>query len=250
MSSLELFHVTPRILCVRRPRYMSCSYIVSDEQGTVLVDAGMKPDGSDMLAGLAHLGIPPEDVDAILLTHWHNDHSSGAEAVRAISGARVYYHRFEHANFTRIAVGRLRNSLSALVPELGPLALLKTLIGQSPSRVVATATMVMGGETIEERFRAMHMPGHTAGHTAYLYAPDRALFAGDAIAVCNGRLTFMSRFLTEDRAAAFASMRTLAEEPAEILCPGHRRPLVDSVEPQREAMLRRLRAGEPWPMFS
>lgn len=90
MSSLQLIQVDDGVLCVRRPRYLSASYIVHDEEGVVLVDAGMEADGSDMIAGLRSLGLGVDRVRSILLTHWHNDHSSGAEALRSASGATLY----------------------------------------------------------------------------------------------------------------------------------------------------------------
>ncbi len=59
MTRLALFDVTPQVLCVARPRLLSNSYIVHDREGVVLVDAGMEPDGADMLAGLRRLGAAP-----------------------------------------------------------------------------------------------------------------------------------------------------------------------------------------------
>ena len=103
MARLELIPVSGAVLCVRRPRYLSASYIVHDRDGIVLVDAGMEANGADMIEGLGSIGARVDDISAILLTHWHNDHSSGAEALRRASGARVYYHALEAPNFRRTA---------------------------------------------------------------------------------------------------------------------------------------------------
>jgi glyoxylase-like metal-dependent hydrolase (beta-lactamase superfamily II) len=42
-------------------------------------------------AGLRALRADATTVRAILLTHWHNDHSAGAQAIHASTGAPVYY---------------------------------------------------------------------------------------------------------------------------------------------------------------
>jgi len=250
MPRLELLRVTPQVLCVRRTRYLSASYIVHDEHGVVLLDAGMEADGSDMLRGLEAIGAKVGDIRAILLTHWHNDHSSGAEALRAASGARVYYHALEAPNFEHSAVGPLRARLARLLPEHGPLSAFKALVGQSPPRAIGAATRLEGGETIEGRFRVLHTPGHSAGHVSFFYEPGRVLFAGDALALCGERLWFLSRFLTENRAQAYASMRAVAAIEADAICPGHRGPLSERVDERRRELLALLDAGRPWPWIS
>jgi glyoxylase-like metal-dependent hydrolase (beta-lactamase superfamily II) len=239
MPRIEFIPVTPHVLCVRRPRYLSNSYIVHDDRGVVLVDAGMEPDGSDMLRGLEHVHRSRDEIAAILLTHWHNDRSSGAEAIRRETGATVYCHRDEHPHLTKSCVRGARRTLADMLPEHGPAAAIKALVGLSPPHAIESATFVENGQLIAARFRVVCTPGHSLGHLSYVYEPDSVLFAGDALAVSGDRLWFMSRFLTEDRALALESMRTCVAIDAEFICPGHRAPLVE-----------RLATGKPWPLLS
>jgi glyoxylase-like metal-dependent hydrolase (beta-lactamase superfamily II) len=250
MPRLELSRVSDAVLCVRRPRYLSASYIVREPDGCYVVDAGMETDASDMLAGLAALGATARDVRAIMLTHWHNDHCAGAEALRQASGATVYFHELESAHFRGTAVGPLRRRISAWLPDHGPLSAAKALVGQSPPASIGKATTFRGGELLEARFRALHTPGHTAGHASYLHEPSGTLFAGDAIAVCFGRLWFMSRFLTEDLVTARASMRAVAAMESTAVCPGHRGPLSTGVAAHRARVLAYLDSGRRWPLLS
>src|SRR5687767_4786519 len=101
MGVPQVIELSPRILCVRRPMYLSCSYTLLLGDAVVVVDAGMHVEGSDMLFGLRHAGRSPGDVRAILLTHWHNDHSAGAQALQRLTGASVHYAEREAAHFTR-----------------------------------------------------------------------------------------------------------------------------------------------------
>jgi glyoxylase-like metal-dependent hydrolase (beta-lactamase superfamily II) len=242
--------VTDSIVCVRRPSYLTCSYLVRVPSGVIVVDAGMASDGADVRRGLEAFGLEVDSVRGILLTHWHNDHAAGAEAIRAASQAPVFYHRGDEAALTgSVTVGRLRRWLSAQIPELGVLVLLKGLLGEAVPRPIAVAQTVGDGELLFQDFEVVSTPGHTPGHVSYFYRPERVLFAGDALAVVGGRLRFMSRSVTPDKALARASVaRCLSVEPA-IVCPGHREPLLDGVEDACARLRARLAADAPWPLL-
>src|SRR5688572_27205312 len=135
---LEVFPVTPRVWCLRRRSYLTCSYVVRAGAGIVLVDAGMDSTGRDIEQALDRaFGARPEDVRAILLTHWHNDHAAGAHAVVERSGAKVYYHAGDLPELTRTTASHgARGWLAERVPERGPLVLLKGLLGEAVPRAV------------------------------------------------------------------------------------------------------------------
>src|SRR5438046_1697339 len=139
----EVRRVSDSIICVRRVSYLTCSYIVKTAQGLVLVDAGMDSDGADVEAGLKFLQATHRDVRAILLTHWHNDHTAGAQAIHERSNAPVFYHRGDEPYYTGRAGARgLRKWVSDLIPEVGVMVLAKGLLGESTPRPVAANTFV------------------------------------------------------------------------------------------------------------
>lgn len=55
------------------------SYIVRTEETVVLVDVGIS--GRKIVAGLQAMGLSPEDVDAVLLTHEHSDHAKSTRII-------------------------------------------------------------------------------------------------------------------------------------------------------------------------
>jgi glyoxylase-like metal-dependent hydrolase (beta-lactamase superfamily II) len=64
------------------------AYILDLRHGGVgLIDAGLTADAAEIRAALARMNKSPVDVRAILLTHGHNDHDTGA---LAFPGAAVY----------------------------------------------------------------------------------------------------------------------------------------------------------------
>ncbi len=248
---LEVFPVTPRVWCVRRRSYLTCSYVVQAPVGIVLVDAGMDSEGRDIERALARaFRAAPADVRAILLTHWHNDHAAGARAIQEKSSAKIYYHAGDQAELTRTTASRgVRGWLAERVPELGPLVLLKGLLGEAVPRAVAAHRLISDGDTVEGDFAAICTPGHTPGHVSFFYGPERILFAGDALAVIGSRVRFMSRPVTLDLTEARRSMVRCLERPIEHLCPGHRMPLSTDVPGRCSELLERLKTEAPWPLF-
>lgn len=248
--STEVRQVSPSITCLRRASYLTCSYIVRTNGGLVLVDAGMDSDAADVHVGLRALKASVEEVRAILLTHWHNDHAAGAQAIHALSGAPVFYHPGDEPYFTgQTGTTGLRRWLSDRIPELGVLVLFKGLLGEATPRPVAADRLVRDAEVLLDDFQVIATPGHTPGHVSYFYRPERALFAGDALAVIDGRIRFMARPVTLDLEAARRSLEAcLALEP-QIVCPGHREPLVSNTDVACTAMREYLKTGGKWPIL-
>jgi glyoxylase-like metal-dependent hydrolase (beta-lactamase superfamily II) len=117
-----------------------------------------------------------------------------------------------------------------------------------PEAVAATEHIV-DGQVIAEHFEAIYTPGHTPGHMSFYYAPAKALFAGDALAVVAGRVRFMARPVTPDLPLARQSMRQCLARDIRILCPGHREPLTQDVEARCAEMRRYLDEGGKWPLL-
>ena len=255
MVSAQFFPVTENVWCIRRASYLTCSYAVRTGHGIVLVEAGMDSTGGDLERGLARaFGASLRDVRAVLLTHWHNDHAAGAAAVKAASGARVYYHRGDEPQLTRATRHPgLRDRLALAIPEHGPLVLLKGLLGEAIPRAVLADAFVEDGMAIEDDFVVLGTPGHTPGHVAYFYRPERVLFAGDALAVKWGKVALMSRPVTPDLPLARASLVHCLERSlawgVERVCPGHQVPLADNVRASAERLRAHVSAGGRWPLF-
>ena len=67
----------------------NCTYIES-EQAKILIDQGKTLDYC--LSALAELGVYPEQIDAILITHEHSDHIKGIDRFARAYGTMVYSH--------------------------------------------------------------------------------------------------------------------------------------------------------------
>ena len=220
-----------------------------------MVDAGMDSRGEDVARGMREaFGARVTDLRAILLTHWHNDHAAGAAALKAASGAKVYYHRGDEPQLTRQTIHPgLRDRLALAIPEHGPLVLLKGLLGEAIPRAVAADVLVGDDMAIEDDFVVIATPGHTPGHVAFFHLATRTLFAGDALAVKRGQAALMARPVTPDLPAARTSLVHLIDRALALgvqqICPGHQRPLTTDVQRTARRLRDDIAAGARWPLL-
>ena len=70
-------------------------YLIQESGKLVLVDAGAPKDWSLFTRATVGLGKAAGDLDAVLLTHAHTDHTGFAEQARATTGARVWIHEHD-----------------------------------------------------------------------------------------------------------------------------------------------------------
>jgi len=135
------------------------------------------------------------------------------------------------------------------IPEIGPLVLLKGLLGNAVPRAVEATEFVRDGEYLLGEFTVIGTPGHTDGHTSYFHHPSKTLFAGDALAVVGKSLRLMSRFVTPHKDRALESAIKCLDHEMDLVCPGHRYPLQDGVEVEHKRFLKLLRSQTTWPFF-
>jgi glyoxylase-like metal-dependent hydrolase (beta-lactamase superfamily II) len=200
------------------------AWLLLDEPVT-LVDTGTRGGGRAIWRALARLGRRPEDLATVVLTHYHPDHLGALPELlsRRQAALRVAIHATEAPFLQRPATmpnpfqTRL---LRRLAQPLWPLARLR-----QPCAVHAALT---DGSAVPGRpdVRVVHMPGHTPGSIA-LHLPRHGLvLAGDALERRAGQLGPPSTEFTEDRAAAWASIRRLAVLEFDTLCLSHFPPLL------------------------
>jgi glyoxylase-like metal-dependent hydrolase (beta-lactamase superfamily II) len=154
------------------------TWLVDDGERLVLIDSGYA--GGAATTGrlaqvLATIAVRPEDVDAVLITHMHDDHTSGliVNDRPAFPNAEVYIHRDDLAYFTD--PGR-----AAKAPEI-----LKRSF-EMATRITAAIPRLQGidGErALTPAISTVDLRGHTPGHTGYRISDsgESLLIVGDAL---------------------------------------------------------------------
>jgi glyoxylase-like metal-dependent hydrolase (beta-lactamase superfamily II) len=159
---------------------VSC-FLVRMGGRTVLVDAGAGGAMDHLLghagARLAAIGVAPESIDTILITHAHVDHVNGllsADGAAAFPNAELLIHEAETGFW-------LNKEIQAKAPES---AQPYFGIAQRALAPYAERTrLVRDGEDALPGVTAVHLPGHTPGHSGWRIASGDStlLIWGDVV---------------------------------------------------------------------
>lgn len=195
-------------------------YVVDDDDGCTLVDAGWPGDERTVRRGLNEAGFGPEAIDRVLLTHYDADHVGTLARLTPTLDAPIFIHRAEAAYVAgeRLPPWTARNGLEAI----HRLYYRRLTLPDLPINVIEDGDRI-------GRFRAYHAPGHTPGHAVFFHDGVDAAFLGDLAYTFGDDLRPSGRFTSYDRHRVPASIRrVLAEAPEfEYACPGHGPPLTN-----------------------
>jgi glyoxylase-like metal-dependent hydrolase (beta-lactamase superfamily II) len=210
-------------------------YVVEDDGGLTVIDAGMPAHRPMLDQLLSRLGRSLSDVAAVVLTHPHVDHIGIAESLRTEAEVPVFVHE---ADEELAREGRQPKRERSMLPYLRhPMAWrlfweLSRSGGPRLRRVGHVVTFEDGDVLdVPGRPRAVHTPGHTRGHCAFHVPGHTAVFAGDALCALNpltGRLgpQLMPAAFSVSSAQALESLARI-EELDGVLLFGHGEPWQD-----------------------
>lgn len=208
-------------------------YLVEDGGKLTLVDAGGARHWDLLLRTLASIGRRLEDLDAVVLTHAHADHTGVAEQARSEAGASVRVHRADAVAATTGVSGKAEIGYGRYVLRLEAYRTLVTLSRAGGLKIVPVAQVSTfdDGETIDApgRPRAVHAPGHTEGSCAIHFEDRRVLLTGDCLVTRNpftGRVgpQIMPAGLNRDSGMALTSLDVFSPLPVDVILPGHGEP--------------------------
>ncbi|MCX6284085.1 MAG: C45 family autoproteolytic acyltransferase/hydrolase [Bacteroidetes bacterium] len=163
------------------------AYFFKTSQGYVMVDAGVSEE--NFKTQMDKLGIQPEQVTTILLTHTDSDHTG---SMGLFKNAKVYMHKDEE---------QMVNGKN------GKFFFLRVHWKYSKYTLLNDRdTMNIGGL----RIQIIHTPGHTPGSCCYLFN-HQYLATGDNVAYKNGKFIHFTGFFNMDTPAQEASLKNLPE---------------------------------------
>jgi glyoxylase-like metal-dependent hydrolase (beta-lactamase superfamily II) len=146
--------------------------LIKSPKGIVLIDAGTggkggAADGGRILANLAAIGVKPEDVNAVIISHLHPDHIGGLFVGGAGSVAsQIVFRRAEHL-ITRREHATLANPSAAAQNRPASVRPFFDIVLQSfRATLDGRALFVAPGDQIIPGVEIIDAPGHTPGHIA------------------------------------------------------------------------------------
>jgi recombination protein RecT len=163
------------------------TYIVGEPGGYIVIDPGPAiPSHIERIAA-----VTGTDLQAIVCTHSHPDHSPGAPLLKEAVGKAVPVYGLPSGPGAR--------AHSSFVPD----------------RELGDGEMLQVGDST---LRAVHTPGHAANHLCLVLEEDHLLFSGDH--VLNGSTTVVDPPDGNMR-DYLGSLRRLAREPVDYILPAH-----------------------------
>ena len=224
-------------------------YLIEDEPLT-LVDTGPNSGKSldELEQALAAHGHTVEDLELIILTHQHLDHTGLLEILARRSGAEVAAFHLLGTYLRDFAASAAADDefSQGIMRRHGTPSELATVLGSVGAAFRAFGSggevtrPVRDGDILELRdrsFQVLHRPGHSPSDTVFWDERRGILLAGDHLLGHISSNPLVSRPLEPDHAGArphalltyIESMSLTREMPAELVLTGHGDPVTDHV---------------------
>jgi len=155
---------------------MGCCHLLEDGDASVMMDTGMVGEPFLIRRLVRRLGLKPDSIKAILLTHGHIDHAGNLAWLKEWTGARV----LAHAEETRHVAGTYPYTGTA--KWCGRLEAAGRILFRY--RAAAIDQFLDDGDELPfwGGLRVIYLPGHTRGHCGFYSAKHDLLFSGDLFA--------------------------------------------------------------------
>jgi hydroxyacylglutathione hydrolase len=174
-------------------------YLVLDER-PILVDAGMI--AAPTLKNIKKY-IDPCDIEMIVLTHCHHDHSGAAPALKEATGAQLLLSEKE--------VGCIGDDLTTVAYLFGQ---------QAPEyKVDGTLKEGMVLDIGQWKLQVMETPGHSEGSICLYEPQEKVLFSGDTV-FPDGNIGRTDMY-GGDTIKLIKSIEKLTQLDVSIMYPGH-----------------------------
>jgi glyoxylase-like metal-dependent hydrolase (beta-lactamase superfamily II) len=178
------------------------SYLIKSSRGSQLIDCGTEMGFEYIVENIRELGVNPEEIDTIILTHCHYDHSAAAHLFRQNFGTKITIHELGKKP---IEEADDKWTASYVYRRVFP--------GFSIDKTLRDGQVIEAGEV---NLRAIHLPGHCPDNTAFYGVIDnkRVCFVGD-IGGGHSENWFSS---IEDTKNSIVKLQSM---DIDILCHGH-----------------------------
>jgi glyoxylase-like metal-dependent hydrolase (beta-lactamase superfamily II) len=142
----------------------------------VLIDTGLAGEMWLLRRTLKEIGVAWRDIQAILLTHGHIDHTGHLARIKQLSGAPICAHPAEQAHIDGTFPYRGPSRVCGALEACGRL-LIRYRRAAIDQHIHAGMELPYWGG-----LQVVHLPGHTQGHCGFFSARFDLLFSGDLFA--------------------------------------------------------------------
>jgi len=157
------------------------SVYLIDEEKKALIDSGPSTSADAVLDGIKRVGVNPDDIDYIIITHIHLDHAGGAGVlIKDMPQAQVVVHHSGARYLVNPA--RLVSSVAKVQGEEGMKRYGEVVpIGKERVKPIYGGDVLKLGE--EQALKFIDAPGHAPHEICIYESQNNGLFAGDAVGI-------------------------------------------------------------------
>ena len=210
-------------------------YLLKTERGCAVIDTGFPGSAKKILAAVRAIGLAPDDVRDILLTHAHPDHIGSTAALKRETGARVWAHEKDTPIIEAGTGFRSARACPGLRNMILAGILRRFMSDLEPTKVYG---QIVEGKSLPfaPDLEVIHVPGHSAGQVAFHLARNGGvLLTADT---CVYRRGIQLPVAAEDLDEARRSLRKLADRDFNTLCFMHGRPIMEDADSRFRAWLK------------
>lgn len=148
---------------------VSNTFLLQEDDALILIDAGPEDESDALLSTLREGDLSPSEIDHVLVTHAHQDHAGGLQAVKEAAGAPVWMHP---RDADLVEQGRARRTWTVTPGPLHRILYWLYVRGVPDTVPPVEIDREIDGEgtlPFAENLRVLHCPGHCAGQIALLW---------------------------------------------------------------------------------
>ena len=155
------------------------AFLLETDEGLTLIDTGVPGSDGRIVEAIAGLGWEPADVQQILVSHCHADHTGSLVALKGVTVAPASMHPIDAELVRQGETQRPAVAGPGLVNGLMHRIMSRRKSPRLPKLVIENE--LRDGQELESGLRVIHAPGHTAGQVVLLW-PEHGgvLIAADA----------------------------------------------------------------------
>jgi hydroxyacylglutathione hydrolase len=189
-------------------------YLAEDGDKIILIDTGLPRSDKKILKAIKELGHKPEDVKAIVITHFHIDHIGSLKKMKQATNSKVAAHELD------------ADYIAGLRPAPKPKNLMiKALTSLMKADPVEVDIKLKNNDKFG-RLIVVFTPGHSEGSIS-LFDPERkVMFVGDAVRYVDGKMQGPPERFTLDPQKAKETIGHIATFDFDIMLSGHGQPLM------------------------
>jgi len=162
---------------------ITSSFCYSDNEKTLLLDIGTSANVDHVLNTLKNMGIEPEEIAGITVSHYHFDHGGGcAELWKRMQGINSDF-RIYTSSLTKELLQNAEGHVKGAATTFGPFVGTMDYIPDEAFEIIEYDSFIPVEFNDGAKIKLIHTPGHTNDHCSpAVYADNRLLFlfAGEA----------------------------------------------------------------------